>query len=161
MLKKNQDNHTDTKSAENEKCFAEENEEKLQSALTELQKEIHMTQNILGIGENNDLSSSFLKNAIISSIEQTNIITNYDSFIFSDEMLNANTTNDIAAPTKTPLDLKKDKRERSIRNEDSDENATKHPEEVDNENNDPTYQIDDDGEQHSDEENNDSSEEVF
>lgn len=120
-----------------------------------------MTQNILGIGENNDLSSSFLKNAIISSIEQTNIITNYDSFIFSDEMLNANTTNDIAAPTKTPLDLKEDKRERSIRNEDSDENATKHPEEVDNENNDPTYQIDDDGEQHSDEENNDSSEEVF
>lgn len=104
---KDQDNHTDTKSAENEKCFTEENEEKLQSALTELQREIHLTQNILNIGENNNLSSSFLNNAIISGIEETDITTNYDSFIFSDEMLNANTTNDIAAPTETPLDLKK------------------------------------------------------
>ncbi|CAH1107406.1 unnamed protein product [Psylliodes chrysocephalus] len=153
---KDQDSHTDTKSAENEKCFAEENEE-LQSALTELQKEIHMTQNILDIGENNNLSSSFLNNAIISGIEQTDIITNYDSFIFFDEikMFNANTTNDIAAQTETTLDFNKNQREGNIRNEDNDEE-----EEVDNENNDPTYQIDDDGEQHSDEENNDSSEEV-
>lgn len=75
------------------KCFVEENEE-LQSALTELQKEIRMTQNIFDIGEN-----SFLNNAIISGIEQTDIITKYDSFIFFDEMLNVNTTNIIAAQT--------------------------------------------------------------
>ncbi|CAH1107927.1 unnamed protein product [Psylliodes chrysocephalus] len=156
---KDQDNHTDTKNAENEKCFAEENEE-LQSALTELQKEIHMTQNILDIGKNNDLSSSFFNNAIISGIVQTDIITNYDSSIFSDkiEMLNASTTNDIAAQTKTPLDFNKNQREGNSRNEVNDEeDATNHPEEVDNVNNDPIYQIEDDGEQHSDEENNDSN----
>lgn len=160
LFREKDQDHTDTKSAENEKCLAEKNEEKLQSALTELQKEIHMTQNILDIGENNDLSSSFLNNAIISGIEQTDI-TNYDSFIFSDEMLNAHTTNDIDAPTETLLDLKEKQREGNIINEDNDEeDATSHPGEVDNENNDPTYQIDDDGEQHSDEENNDSTEEV-
>ncbi|XP_050305854.1 putative uncharacterized protein DDB_G0267716 isoform X1 [Anthonomus grandis grandis] len=156
---KDQDNHTDTKSAENEKCFEEEDEEKLQSALAELHEEIHMTENIFRHRRKNDLSSSFFNNAIISGIEQTD--TNFDSFIFSDEMLNANTTNDIDAPTETPLDLEKNLQEGNISNEDNDEeDAKNHPEEEDNENNDPTYQIGNDREQYSDEENNDSSEEV-
>lgn len=158
---KDQDNHTDTKTVENEKCFVEENEEKLESALAELEEEIHMTENILDIRKNNDLLSSFLNNAIISGIEQTD--TNFGSFIFSDEMLNAKTTNDIDAPTETPLDFEKNFREGNINNEyNHEEDATNHSEEVDNENNDPTcYQIGNDGEQHSDKENNDSSEEVL
>ncbi|CAH1103730.1 unnamed protein product [Psylliodes chrysocephalus] len=63
--------------------------------------------------------------------------------------------------TKSAENEKRFAEENEELNEDNDEeDATNHPEEVDNENNDPTYQIDDDGEQHSDEENNDSSEEV-
>lgn len=109
-----------------------------------------MTENILDIGKNNDLSSSFLNNAIISGIVQTN--TNFGSFIFFDEMLNANTRNDIDAPTETPLDFEKNLREGNVNNEDNhEEDATNHSEEVDNENNDPTYyQIGNDREQHSD-----------
>ena len=59
------------------------------------------------------------------------------------------------------MDFEQNQREGNISNEDNDkEDATYHPEEVDNENNDPTYQNGNDREPHSDEENNDSSKEV-